>query len=230
MAVLVETSLGDLVLDLYTEQRPKTCLNFLKLCKAKYYNYCLFYSVQRNFIAQTGDPTGKGTDGESVWGLVGGEQGRFFEAETVPRLKHKKFGTLSMANNGHGYHGSQFFLTLREDLDYLDRDHTVFGEVAEGLDVLMKINGAHADKEGRPYQDIRIYHTVILDDPYDDPPGLTVPDRSPSPPQQITDSDRIGAEEKIDEFEGKTEEEVKAMIADREQGQLTHSGDDRRYP
>ena len=76
MAVLLETSLGDIVVDLYTEQRPKTSLNFLKLCKMKYYNYCLFYSVQRNFIAQAGDPQGKGTGGQSAWGLIDGEQSR----------------------------------------------------------------------------------------------------------------------------------------------------------
>lgn len=222
MAVLLETSLGDIVVDLYTEQRPKTSLNFIKLCKVKYYNYCLFYSVQRNFIAQAGDPTGKGDGGQSVWGLIHGEQARFFEGETVPRLKHRKTGTLSMANNGNNLYGSQFFLTLREDLEYLDKDHTVFGEVAEGMDVLMKIGGTHADKEGRPFQDIRIYHTVVLDDPFDDPAGLLVPERSPSPPLEITDSDRIGAEEKIDEFEGKTEEEVKRMVAERESKANAH--------
>ena len=222
MAVLLETSLGDIVVDLYTKQRPKTSLNFLKLCKMKYYNYCLFYSVQRNFIAQAGDPQGKGTGGQSVWGLIDGEQAQFFEAETVPRLKHKKTGTLSMANNGNDLHGSQFFFTLREDLDYLDKDHTVFGEVAEGLDTLVKINSVHADKEGRPFQDIRIYHTVVLDDPFDDPVGLVPPERSPSPPLEITDSDRIGAEEKIDEFEGKSEEEVKRMVAERESKANTH--------
>jgi peptidyl-prolyl cis-trans isomerase-like 4 len=44
------------------------CLNFLKLCKIKYYNFCLFHSVQHNFLAQTGDPTGLGKNGESVFG------------------------------------------------------------------------------------------------------------------------------------------------------------------
>ncbi|KAF4092054.1 hypothetical protein AMELA_G00016530 [Ameiurus melas] len=46
MAVLLETTLGDIVVDLYTEERPKACLNFLKLCKIKYYNYCLIHNVQ----------------------------------------------------------------------------------------------------------------------------------------------------------------------------------------
>lgn len=171
MAVLVETSLGDLVVDLYVEERPRCALNFLKLCKAKYYNYSLFHTVQRDFLAQTGDPTGKGDGGQSVWGLAKGEAYRFFEAETVPRIKHTRAGLVSMVNNGHGAHGSQWFVTLGERLEYLDGQHTVFGEVAEGADVLGKINEAYCDKEGRPFQDVRVYHTVVLEDPFDDPPG-----------------------------------------------------------
>jgi len=58
MSVIIETTLGDITIDLFVDERPRCCLNFLKLCKVKYYNYCLFHSVQRNFVAQTGDPTG----------------------------------------------------------------------------------------------------------------------------------------------------------------------------
>lgn len=171
MAVLLETSLGDIVVDLYVEERPKSAINFLKLCKAKYYNYSLFHSVQKHFIAQAGDPLGTGQGGQSMWGLMKGEEYKFFEAETAPRLKHIKTGTLSMVNDGNGRHGSQFFVTLGEDLDNLDGMHTVFGELTEGMEVLAKMNETYCDKEGRPFQDIRIYHTVILEDPFDDPEG-----------------------------------------------------------
>ncbi|MCG8621067.1 MAG: peptidylprolyl isomerase [Proteobacteria bacterium] len=174
MSVLIETSLGDIVVDLYVSERPKCSLNFLKLCKIKYYNFSLFFSVQRSFIAQTGDPTGMGEGGESIWGVLKGEQYRFFEAEKLPRIKHQKLGTLSMVDNGNGCHGSQFFLTLGEELDYLDGTHTVFGEVAEGHDILLKFNEAYCDKEGRPFQDIRVYHTVILEDPFPDPEGILI--------------------------------------------------------
>ena len=127
----METSLGDIVIDLYTEERPRCCLNFLKLCKIKFYNFCLFHSVQRDFIAQSGDPIGSGQGGESIWGRVKGESYKMFEAEVSPRLKHKKLGTVSMVDNGSGLHTSQFFITLRENLSYLDGKHTVFGEVSE---------------------------------------------------------------------------------------------------
>ena len=85
MAVLLETSKGDLVIDLYVSEAPQACKNFLKLCKIKYYNNCLFHNVQRDFILQTGDPTGTGRGGESVNGVLYGEQARYFEDE-IPRV------------------------------------------------------------------------------------------------------------------------------------------------
>ena len=74
MAVLLETSKGDVVVDLLTEDAPLACKNFLKLCKIKYYNNCLFHNVQKDFIVQSGDPTNTGKGGESVYGKVYGEQ------------------------------------------------------------------------------------------------------------------------------------------------------------
>lgn len=68
MSVLLETSLGEIVIDLEFEKAPKASTNFLKLCKIKYYNYVLFHNVQKNFTAQTGDPLGTGQGGESIWG------------------------------------------------------------------------------------------------------------------------------------------------------------------
>lgn len=216
MSVILETTLGDIVIDLFTNERPRACLNFLKLCKIKYYNYCLFHSVQQNFLAQTGDPTGRGTGGESVFRFLYGDQAKYFDAEIKPRIKHKKKGTVSMANNGDNLHGSQFFITLGDDLDYLDGVHTVFAEVVEGFEVLDKLSDAICDDEHRPYQDIRINHTVILDDPYDDPKGLVIPDRSPEPTKEQLDSGRIGADEEIDDTKGKTMEEIDEMIEERE--------------
>jgi peptidyl-prolyl cis-trans isomerase-like 4 len=86
-----------------------------------------------------------------------------------------------MVNCGDNMFGSQFFLTLGSDLTYLDGEHLVFGEVTEGEDVLIKLNESICDESHRPYQDIRITHTIIIEDPFDDPKGLNVPDRSPSP-------------------------------------------------
>ncbi|CAF89786.1 unnamed protein product [Tetraodon nigroviridis] len=193
MAVLLETTLGDIVIDLFTEERPKCCLNFLKLCKIKYYNYCLVHHVQ-----------------------LYGDQARFFDTEKVPRIKHRKKGTVSMVNNGSDQHGSQFLITTGENLDYLDGVHTVFGEVTEGLDVLAKVNQTFVDKDFIPLQDVRINHTVVLEDPFDDPPGLPVPERSPEPSREQLDSGRIGADEVIDDAEGKESEELEEILNEKE--------------
>ena len=96
----------------------------MKLCKLKYYNFCSFHHVERNFLCQTGDPTGTGKGGDSVYGYVKffivqsifdrlitqlhldsrsmlyGDQARYYEAEQVPILKHTKAGLLSMVNVG----------------------------------------------------------------------------------------------------------------------------------
>lgn len=134
----------------------------------------------------------------------------------MPRIKHKKKGTVSMVNNGSDQHGSQFLITTGDNLDYLDGVHTVFGEVTEGMDIIKKINETFVDKDFVPYQDIRINHTVILDDPFDDPPDLLIPDRSPEPTREQLDSGRIGADEEIDDFKGRSAEEVEEIKAEKE--------------
>uniref|UniRef100_A0A8D8UQI9 Peptidyl-prolyl cis-trans isomerase n=1 Tax=Cacopsylla melanoneura TaxID=428564 RepID=A0A8D8UQI9_9HEMI len=201
MAIVLETSLGDLTIDLFTDSRPRTCQNFLKLCKMKYYNLNLFHTVQQNFIAQTGDPTGEGSGGTSIFGLAHGSHARYYEAEKMPKVLHTKPGLLSMVNCGDGMLGSQFFITLAPDLGSLN-EHCVFGEVTEGFDVLLKLNNTICNESHRPYQDIRITHTVVLDDPYEDLPELVYPDRSPEPSRELLANGLIGADEAIDETQG----------------------------
>lgn len=161
------------------------CRNFLKLCKVKYYNWSLFFTVQSNFIAQTGDPTATGKAGESAYGIALGEKARYYEAEKFPKIKHDKVGLLSMVNCGNNMLGSQFFITLGTDLQSLDGEHCIFGEITEGLEIILKFNEVICDAQHRPYQDVRISHTVILEDPYEDIEGLEIPDRSPEPTKEV---------------------------------------------
>jgi len=154
------------------DEDVQTCVNFLKLCKRKYYNNCLFHSVEKEFIAQSGDPTNTGKGGESIFGLMQGAEFRFFADEIHDHVKHKNIGTLAMVNKGPDTNGSQFYITLRSDLDFLDGKYTIFGEIAEGEDVLERINAAYCDKQNRPYRNIRIKHTHVLDDPFDDLPRV----------------------------------------------------------
>ncbi|KAI4456484.1 peptidyl-prolyl cis-trans isomerase-like 4 [Holotrichia oblita] len=112
--------------------------------------------------------------------------------------------------------GSQFFITLGTELTYLDEQHCVFGEVMEGLDVLELLNEVICDQDNRPYQDVRITHTVVLDDPFPDPEYLRVPPRSPSPNAERLQGGRIAPDEEIDESQGKSLEEVNEIVAFKE--------------
>ncbi|KAL7420382.1 Peptidyl-prolyl cis-trans isomerase-like 4 [Cryptotrichosporon argae] len=203
MSVMLETSLGDLIIDLEVDKCPRTCENFLKLCKVKYYALNAFFNVSKDFIAQTGDPTATGTGGCSFAAHLptlvptAPVAPRYFMPEIRPSLKHVAKGTVSMAvapTDPPGC-GSQFFVTLADRIEYLDGKHAVFGHVIEGLDVLDKINEAYLDQDGRPLQDIRIRHVEVLDDPFPDPVDLLpVPDSPLRPPDAST---RIADDEDV---------------------------------
>jgi len=96
-------------------------------------------------------------------------------------------------NGEKGGCGSQFFITLGDNIDYLDGKHAVFGHVVEGLGTLDKLNDVFTDQDGRPFKDVRIRHVVILDDPFPDPPGLIQPPSSPTRPPD--NSTRIAEDE-----------------------------------
>ncbi|KAK2754706.1 Peptidyl-prolyl cis-trans isomerase cyp6 [Arachnomyces sp. PD_36] len=224
MSVLLETSLGDLVIDLLVDSSPKVCENFLKLCKIKYYNFSPIHSVQKNFSFQTGDPIGPGSKdsdgGSSIWGILDGPSRKTFSVPMPPKLKHTERGTVSMAtvpssnDPDDRLGGSQFIVTLGDDLDYLDGKAAIFGKVVEGFDVLEKINESFIDDNGRPLKDIRIRHTVVLDDPYDDPPGLVEPPESPAPSQAQLATVMIADDEELDE--NIDEEAVEKLRRERE--------------
>lgn len=216
MSVVIETTLGVFTVDLYTATRPKLCKNFLKLCKVKFYNFCLFHNVQPGFLAQSGAQDPEGRSGESIYKRLYGEQAAYFEGEMLPKIKHDHKGSLSMVAVSENMFGSQFFVTLDDNLDYLNQDHCVFGEITEGHEILEKFNEVISDDNHRPYQDIRITHTVILDDPFEDPPGLEIPRRSPSPNAELLKTDRLAADADLDQDDGLTEEQLAEKRAEKE--------------
>lgn len=140
--------------------------------------------------------------------MILGEKARYYEGERMPKIKHDRVGLLSMVNCGDNMLGSQFFITLDRDLQSLDGEHCVFGEIVEGLEIILKLNETICDGGHRPYQDIRISHTIVLEDPYDDPENLVVPDRSPEPTKEVLMSDRIGADESLDDTAGMTMDQI----------------------
>lgn len=162
------------------------------------------------------DPTGEGNGGESVWGLIEGQEKRFFQAEYQPKIRHSEPGQLSMVSLGESLIGSQFFFTLGSDLTSLDGIHCVIGHVVEGLDILRSLNEVICDNTHRPYKDVRITHTVILDDPFENPRGFREVSRSPSPSAERLRGGRIAADEDVDETAGKTDTELAEMRMERE--------------
>ncbi|GAO50515.1 hypothetical protein G7K_4639-t1 [Saitoella complicata NRRL Y-17804] len=224
MSVLLETTEGDIVIDLHVDYVPKVCENFLKLCKVKYYNFSPLFNINPTAFFQSGDPIGPpdGDGGTSIYGLLQGPSRRYFKADRNPKLKHVERGTVSMTiskdkTTEHELAGSQFIVTLADNLDYLDASAVPFGRVAEGFDTLEKIVGLYLDHDGRPYKDTRILHTIILDDPFPDPEGLTEPTASPPPSKAQLATVRISEDELNNTTdEALTESELSARKRERE--------------
>lgn len=180
--------------------------------------------MQSNFIAQSGcgidtklgDSNIK--SGESIYRRLYGDQALYFEGDSVPLIKHTKSGQISMVSIGDNMFGSQFFITLDENLDYLNgQGHCVFGEIVEGLDeIVQTFNETICDQENRPYQDIRITHMIVLEDPFEDPKGLEIPPKSPEPSEELLASSRIGADEDLNDYEGLNDDQIAEMMAEKE--------------
>jgi peptidyl-prolyl cis-trans isomerase B (cyclophilin B) len=128
--ITLHTTAGDIDATIFADKAPLTSANFLNLAKRGYYNGVAFHRVIDGFMLQGGDPTESGRGGP----------GYKFGDEFDPSLRHNKPGIFSMANAGPGTNGSQFFVT-HVPTPFLDDRHSVFGEVTNGMDVVMKITG-----------------------------------------------------------------------------------------
>ncbi|CAL1526514.1 unnamed protein product [Lymnaea stagnalis] len=158
MAVTLQTDIGDLKLELFCEQCPITCENFLALCASGYYDNCLFHRNIAGFMLQTGDPTGTGKGGKSIWG------GKF-EDEFRENLKHSTRGIVSMANNGPDTNASQFFITYNKQ-PHLDMKYTVFGRVIDGFDTLDTLEKLPVSEKGyKPLTETRLREVTIHANP-----------------------------------------------------------------
>ena len=155
--VKLETTHGDIIIQLYTKEMPITAGNFEKLVKEGFYDGVVFHRVIKDFMIQGGDPTGTG---------VGGP-GYTIEDEFVKGISNKR-GTLSMANSGPNSGGSQFFINL-VDNDFLDWDkqpltskHPVFGEVIQGMEVIDKIANLETGANDKPIEEVKIIKASII--------------------------------------------------------------------
>ncbi|XP_048875534.1 peptidylprolyl isomerase domain and WD repeat-containing protein 1 [Brienomyrus brachyistius] len=153
-SAIIHTTMGDVHLKLFPVECPKTVENFCVHSRNGYYNGHIFHRVIKGFMIQTGDPTGTGMGGESIWG---GE----FEDEFHATLRHDRPYTLSMANGGPGTNGSQFFITV-VPTPWLDNKHTVFGRTTKGMEVVQRISNVKVNpKTDKPYEDVSIINITI---------------------------------------------------------------------
>jgi peptidyl-prolyl cis-trans isomerase B (cyclophilin B) len=147
--VVLKTSLGDIEVELYGADSPKTVNNFLNLAKLGFYDGTKFHRVIKDFMIQGGDPNSKSSD----WSTHGrGGPGYQFADEFN---QHKLVrGSLAMANAGPDTNGSQFFIVTAQATPWLDGKHTNFGQVVKSLDVVDKIEGVETNQNDHPLNDV----------------------------------------------------------------------------
>ena len=144
MQATMSTSEGDITLELFEADAPKTVENFKTLADKGFYDGLVFHRVIKDFMLQGGCPHGTGTGGP----------GYQFEDEFNENKVVR--GALAMANAGPNTNGSQFFIVTAEAAPWLDGKHTVFGQVSDGMDVVDKIESAPTDPGDRPLDDVLI--------------------------------------------------------------------------
>ncbi|ETW79169.1 hypothetical protein HETIRDRAFT_441233 [Heterobasidion irregulare TC 32-1] len=160
--VIIDTTAGEIGIELWAKETPKACRNFLALAMEGYYDGVIFHRVVPDFLVQTGDRTGTGGGGESFYGEP-------FEDEIHPRLRFAHRGLVAMANNGaKNSNDSQFFITL-DRADELHGKHTLFGRcIGDTIYNVMKIGAMEIDDDGRPLYPPKIKGIRIVDNPFDD--------------------------------------------------------------
>ncbi len=152
--VLLQTTSGELTLELFPKAAPKAVENFLRLVEMGYYNGIGFHRIIKGFMIQGGDPTGTGRGGSSIWNKP-------FEDEIALGYTFDRGGVLAMANAGANTNGSQFFITTAK-APWLDGKHTIFGEVKSGFETLNAIESIPTDSNNRPQETPRILQASIL--------------------------------------------------------------------
>ena len=153
--LIIETTQGSIELKLFDDIAPKTCENFRTHAKNGYYDGIIFHRIIENFMIQGGDPTGTGRGGESIWGKP-------FKDECVESHKFDRPGLLAMANAGPNTNGSQFFITTVAT-PWLNMNHTIFGEVLDGMDTVTALEKVEKGPGDRPTKDQKIISIQIAE-------------------------------------------------------------------
>jgi len=147
----LHTNHGPIVVELFDGDAPKTVENFRKLSADDFYDGLSFHRIIKDFMIQGGCPQGTGT----------GDPGYKFEDEFN---QHKVVrGALAMANSGPNTNGSQFFIVTKEAAPWLDGKHTVFGEVASGMDAVDAMEGVPTGSGDRPKEPVILERVELAD-------------------------------------------------------------------
>ncbi len=131
----MKTDKGDIVLDLYPSDAPKTVTNFATLAKGGFYDCLTFHRVEPGFVIQGGDPDGNGTGGASIYGAEFEDE---LNENAASYQNGYREGVLAMANRGPNTNSSQFFIMLADN-ETLPKNYTIFGKVKAGMDVVRTI-------------------------------------------------------------------------------------------
>lgn len=152
------TSMGEITVEFYGEDSPKTVENFVTLAKEGFYDGTRFHRVIKDFMIQGGDPLSKDLDAQARWG-TGGPDYRFAdEFNSHPLIG----GSLAMANAGPNTNGSQFFIVTAAATPWLDGKHTNFGHVVKGMDVVLAIGAVETVAPvDRPVEDVVLERVEI---------------------------------------------------------------------
>jgi peptidyl-prolyl cis-trans isomerase SDCCAG10 len=158
--VILYTTMGEIEIDLWSKEAPKTCRNFVQLCLEGYYNGCIFHRIIEDFIVQTGDATGTGSGGTSIYGKP-------FESEFHSRLRFKQRGLVASAHEDC-LNDSQFFITLNK-AEELNFKHTIFGRVVgNSIYNVLKMGELEVDEQNRPVYPPKILKTDVVSNPFPD--------------------------------------------------------------
>ena len=153
--VVLETTQGNIELELFPQVAPKAVENFTTHIKDGYYNGIIFHRIIKNFMIQAGDPTGTGRGGNSIWNKP-------FEDEISSNYSFNKAGILAMANRGPNTNGSQFFITTKET-PWLNGAYTIFGKVKDkaSYEVVKKLENVPTSYGDRPVSEQKIIKAYI---------------------------------------------------------------------
>lgn len=152
----IETSFGNIILELSPNIAPETVRNFTNLAKSNFYDGTLFHRVIPGFMIQGGDPNTKKPD-KSKWGMGG--PGYTIKAEFNSKSHLRGIVSMARATDPNSA-GSQFFIVIT-DSTFLDKQYTVFAEVTKGMDVADKIVNLPRDKNDCPNQEAKILRVTI---------------------------------------------------------------------